>query len=407
MHRRDVLQGLMAAPWVWPLSALAQSGGAPAAPRRVVVVGAGAFGGWTALNLARSGADVTLVEAWAAGHTRSSSGGETRVIRHMYSNALYAGMAARAISLFEQAEREWNETLFHRSGVLFLGQADASEYFDAGTAALRAQKIDFEQLNREAVTSRWPQIALEGIEQATFEPQSGYLLARRACHAVVQAFERAGGKVLRARARPGRIRNGRVESVDLSNGGSIVADDFVFACGPWLPGLFPELMGPLLSTSRQEVYYFGTPAGDQAHDETGLPVWADFGPRLWYGIPGSERRGFKIADDSHGAAIDPEHAERTPSPEGIEAAGEYLERRFPALKDAPLIDARVCQYTNTGNGDFIVDKHPEAANLWLAGGGSGHGFKHGPALGELIAESVLGERVLEPTFTVARHRVGA
>lgn len=397
----------MAAPWVWPLNSLAGAVTTPDARRRVIVVGAGAFGGWTALNLARSGADVTLVEAWAAGHPRSSSGGETRVIRHMYADDLYARMASRSLTLFESAQAEWNRRLLHRSGVLFLGQSQAAGYFDAGMAALRSQGIDFQHLDRDAVAARWPQIALDGIEQATFEPQSGYLLARRACHAVTEAFQRAGGRLVRARATPDRIRSGRLESIRLSDGRSLPGDDFVFACGPWLPDLFPELLGPLLSTSRQEVYYFGTPAGDEVHDEAGMPVWADFGPRLWYGIPGSERRGFKIADDSHGETIDPERAERMPSSEGIDRARSYIAQRFPGLAGAPLVDARVCQYTNTGSGDFIVDKHPEAANLWLAGGGSGHGFKHGPALGEMIAESVLGEHIREPKFTIERHLASA
>ena len=404
MQRRNLLQGLMAAPWVWPLSSLAESTATTVARRKIIVVGAGAFGGWAALNLARSGADVTLVEAWAAGHPRSSSGGETRVIRHMYADALYARMAARSLSLFDQAETEWNRPLLHRSGVLFLGQSEASGYFEAGMDALRGRQIDFVHLDREAVAARWPQIALDRIDQATYEPQSGYLLARRTCHAVVEAFQRSGGKLIRGQATPGRIRAGRLESIRLADDRIVSGDDFVFACGPWLPGLFPELLGPLLKTSRQEVYYFGTPAGDSAHDEGAMPVWADFGQRIWYGIPGSERRGFKIADDTHGAPIDPERAERTPSPRGIEAARDYLAQRFPALAGAPLIDARVCQYTNTGTGDFIVDRHPEAANLWLVGGGSGHGFKHGPALGEMIAESVLGEHIVEPMFTLVRQQ---
>ena len=141
MLRRHILQGLMAAPWVWSLNHLAHAVTSPAARRRVVVVGSGAFGGWAALNLARGGADVTLIEAWAAGHPRSSSGGETRVIRHMYANPLYARMVARSLALFARAERDWRETLLHRSGVLFLGQAAAAEYFEAGTAALREHQI--------------------------------------------------------------------------------------------------------------------------------------------------------------------------------------------------------------------------------------------------------------------------
>ncbi len=404
MQRRNLLQLLMVAPWVWPLESLALATAKASSRRRIVVVGAGAFGGWTALHLARAGADVTLVEAWDPGHPRASSGGETRVIRHMYTNPLYARMAARSLAQFRQAEADWNERLFHPTGVLFMGQAEASDYFDAGSAALRQAGIEFGTLGRDELARRWPQVETGDIEQASFEPQSGYLLARRACHAVARAFERAGGTIVTGRARPAGFESGKVAALQLEDGPRITADDFVFACGPWLPSLFPELLGALLTTSRQEVYYFGTPAGDRAHDETRMPVWADFGERIWYGIPGSERRGFKIADDSRGPPIDPERAERTPSRDGIASARDYLARRFPAMAGAPLIDARVCQYTNTGNGDFIVDRHPEAKNLWLVGGGSGHGFKHGPALGELVAESVLGERPVEPAFSLEAHR---
>jgi monomeric sarcosine oxidase len=404
MQRRALLQALMGTPLIWSLDRLALASIEPQTRRRIVVVGAGAFGGWTALNLAESGAEVTLIEAWDPGHPRSSSGGETRVIRHLYSNPLYARMARRSLALFGQAEREWGERLLHPTGVLFMGQSAGSEYVESGTAALRDEGITFEQLDPDALARRWPQIDPNRIEQAVLEPQSGYLLARRSCHAVVEAFRRAGGRVVTGRALPGALRAGRISQVRLADGSSIPVDDVIFACGPWLPTLFPELLGSLLTTSRQEVYYFGTPAGDRAHDEARLPVWADFGERIWYGIPGSERRGFKIADDTRGPTIDPEHAERTPSAAGIEAARDYLATRFPALAGAPLIDARVCQYTNTGNGDFIVDQHPEAANLWIVGGGSGHGFKHGPALGELVAESVLGGRSIEPTFSFDHHR---
>ena len=405
MQRRHLIQALMAAPLVWSLDSLAYAADKPVAGRRIVVVGAGAFGGWTALNLARAGADVTLVEAWDPGHTRASSGGETRVIRHMYANPLYARMAERSLALFQQAERDWNEELFRRTGVLFMDQSTTPGFFESASSVLRDEGIDFETMDTDVLAGRWPQIALDGIEQAGFEPQSGYLLARRACHAVAQAFRRAGGRVVTGRASPGEIRSGRLAAVRLADNTSLAADDFVFACGPWLQSLFPELLGALLAVSRQEVYYFGTPAGDRAHDEAELPVWADFGERIWYGIPGSERRGFKIADDTHGPPIDPERDDRRPSRAGIDSARDYMAQRFPALADAPLIDARVCQYTNTGNGDFLVDRHPDARNLWLVGGGSGHGFKHGPALGELVAETVLGGRPVEPAFALDAHRV--
>ena len=118
-------------------------------------------------------------------------------------------------------------------------------------------------------------------------------------------------------------------------------------------------------------------------------------------MPDLESRGFKIALDHHGPPFDPDLGERVPTGEGITAARAYLARRFPALADAPLVEARVCQYENTSNGDFLVDRHPEHENVWLVGGGSGHGFKHGPAMGEHVAARVLGMAAQEPRFSLA------
>jgi glycine/D-amino acid oxidase-like deaminating enzyme len=131
-------------------------------------------------------------------------------------------------------------------------------------------------------------------------------------------------------------------------------------------------------------------------------VWAVFGDRLWYGIPGGERRGFKLADDTHGPAFEPTAGERRIDEDGVRRARAFIGERFPGLAEAPFTGGRVCQYTNTPDGDFIVDRHPEAGNLWLVGGGSGHGFKHGPALGELVAAQVLERQPATPAFGLAR-----
>jgi glycine/D-amino acid oxidase-like deaminating enzyme len=138
------------------------------------------------------------------------------------------------------------------------------------------------------------------------------------------------------------------------------------------------------------VFFFGTAAGDLRFTEAQLPVWIDNGKHVFYGIPGNQWRGFKIADDTRGNVIDPTTMERQTSAEGLAAARAYLRRRFPALANAPLVESRVCQYENSTDQNFILDHHPEAKNVWVAGGGSGHGFKHGPALGEIVSDAVLG-----------------
>jgi sarcosine oxidase len=193
---------------------------------------------------------------------------------------------------------------------------------------------------------------------------------------------------------------GHLDSLLTSSRESIRAEVFVFACGPWLPKVFPDLLGNRINPTRQEVFFFGVPAGDSRFRPPAMPAWIDFGDEV-YGLPDLENRGFKIAFDRHGPHIDPDTDQRLVSPEAAAAMRDYLARRFPALKDAPVLETRVCQYENTSSGDFLIDRHPEFENVWLVGGGSGHGFKHGPALGEYVASQILQTGASEPRFSLA------
>ena len=190
-------------------------------------------------------------------------------------------------------------------------------------------------------------------------------------------------------------------AVALADGTSIEADAFVFACGPWLGSLFPDAIGDRVSATRQEVYYFGAPAGDPTFFARVPPVWLDMTDRVIYGIA-EPSGGFKFADDTPGRPIDPTADDRTPTPSGIAAARSFLTRRFPALAGAPLISSEVCQYESTRDANFIIDRHPSASNVWLAGGGSGHGFKMGPVVGEIVAAAVLDGAAIDPIFALSR-----
>jgi len=236
------------------------------------------------------------------------------------------------------------------------------------------------------------------VRWAIFERDGGYLTARRACAAVLEGLLAAGGTYRQVAVLPPAPG----EALRCSDGSTLAGDAYVFACGPWLGKLFPDVIGDRVRATRQEVFFFGTPPGDARFTEEALPVWADHANHFMYGIPGNEWRGFKVADDARGPVFDPTAGERLPSPEALRSARDYLAFRFPALKDAPLLEARVCQYENSPDEHFIVDRHPGADNVWLVGGGSGHGFKHGPAVGELVAGLVLDGRGPDPQFRLAR-----
>ncbi|MFY9822286.1 MAG: FAD-dependent oxidoreductase [Thermoanaerobaculia bacterium] len=373
-------------------------------PLHVAVIGAGAFGGWTALELRRRGARVTLLDAWGPGNSRSSSGDETRIIRGVYgSDKVYVDWVARAFPLWRQAQERWGVPLYRRTGCLWLCGGDDA-YVRACLPHFADAGLAIAELSLEETRRRFPQVDFGGVGSIFFEEEAGYLLARRACQAVAAAVAAEGGEVRRASAMPGPIAHGRLERLDLADGSALAADLFVFACGPWLGGLFPEVIGERrLLPTRQEVFYFGTPAGDLRFDDGACPAWIDLsGERIYYGIPGNESRGFKVGDDTRGEPFDPTTTERIFSPSLLAGARAVLARRFPALSRAPLVESRVCQYENTSDGHLLFDRHPDAANLWFLGGGSGHGFKLGPALGEYAAESILAGRTPLPLFSLDR-----
>jgi glycine/D-amino acid oxidase-like deaminating enzyme len=400
MKRRDVLKMSMLA----PAAAVTDSLIPPQRTGpRVAVIGAGAFGGWTALELTRRGARVALVDAWGPGNARASSGGETRVIRATYgSRVAYTDMAARALALWRAYDQRWQRTFFRQTGALWMFGRDDS-FGRASRDALRSRGMQIEELSRAEAVRRYPQVSFEGIESVLFEPDAGYLLARRACEHVVERVIADGGTYrVGAAAAPVHIDSAPVRHIALDDGQRVEADHFVFACGPWLGVLFPNELGSLVKATKQEVYYFGTPPGDDRFSENRLPVWVDFRDRLLYGIPGNANRGFKLADDTSGPAFDPTNGERDVSEAGIAEARKFVAERFPALARAPLVGSEVCQYESTPDSNFMIDHHPAAANVWIAGGGSGHGYKMGPVIGEMVASLVLGEAQPVPMFALRR-----
>ena len=225
---------------------------------------------------------------------------------------------------------------------------------------------------------------------------------------MVETFVKSRGAYRQLAVSPDGLEDGASRGVILSDGSRFVADRYVFACGPWLGQLFPKTVGKLVCATKQDIFFFGAPPGEDRFTDTHLPVWGDHHGHFYYGIPGAmqgdARRGFKIADDTRGPDFDPTNGERVVDPETLRSIREYVGFRFPALKDAPVVETRVCQYEQTPDGDFIVDRHPANENVWLLGGGSGHGFKHGPAIGEMMVELILKDREPKAMWGLGRFR---
>jgi sarcosine oxidase len=373
-----------------------------------IVVGAGVFGAWTAWHLRKAGQRVLLLDATGAAHARASSGGESRLTRGSYgSDEIYTRMAFDSLPSWKWLSDLSGLPVLHRTGVLFFFQK-REPYVDQSLEVHRRLKLPTRELDRAALESAYPQMNWKDIEVALLEPDFGVLMARRAVQTLVKQFVKAGGEYRIASVKPPDA-SAALQELPMSDGQTVSAANYIFACGPWLPRMFAHLLGPRIFLTRQEVFFFAPPAGDQRFQPTpgrgftGLPGWAFFnGGDIYYGMPDLESRGFKIAHDKHGPAIDPDRGDRVASPGALADVRAYMARRFPALAGAPLNEERVCQYENSSNGDFLIDRHPAAPNVWLVGAGSGHGFKHGPEVGRYAAELVTGRlRKVEPRFSLA------
>jgi sarcosine oxidase len=349
--------------------------------RSVVIVGAGVLGSSLADRLARSGWDVTLVEAVAPGHARSGSGDESRLIRCAHGDdAFHAALARRALGLW----REVDPSLVVEAGMLWFARSAA------GWEAESERVLDGLGIpvRRADPAEHFPSVRTDDLAFALFEPEAGILRAREATRALAARAVASGARLVAGRARP----VGAAVAVD---GERLAADRVVWACGAWLPDLFPGLLD--LRITQQDVFYF---AADAAWATPGVPGWVDYEGAA-YGLGDLEGRGVKVAPDVEGPAFDAERGERVPLPEHERIARAYLAHRFPALAGTPLAGTRVCQYEITPDTRFVVAPHPEHdGRVWVAGGGSGHAFKHGPALAELLEGWLTGAAEPEPRFAL-------
>ena len=254
-----------------------------------------------------------------------------------------------------------------------------------------------EVLTAAEVSARFPQFSIEGIEMALLEADGGAVTARRAVRALAADLEQRGVTMVAARVEA--TTTSPVRLLRSRDGGEVAGDRFVFACGAWLPSVFVSVLRNRIRPTRQVVAYFGAPPGDSRFTVGRMPSWIDF-PSGIYGSPDIDGRGVKVGLDEHGGPIDPDSDERIADPWSLAHAREWLARRIPALARAPVIESRVCAYENSATGDFLIDRHPAHDNVWIVGGGSGHGFKHGPAVGELAARMVLDGDPPNPRFAI-------
>jgi sarcosine oxidase len=353
----------------------------------VLIVGAGTFGASLAWWLARAGEHVTLVDQFEPGDRRATSGGETRLIRCSHGgDADYTSMARRARTLWRELESESREDLLVECGVVWFAHGeDGWEATSERTMA--AQGIPVSRLDPAEAAGLYPSFRGDDLAFALLEPEAGVLRAQRAVRALAAQAAAHGARMIRGRARP------EGTAAVLEDGTRLEADVVVWACGPWLSPLFGDLVA--LSVTRQELLFLDGGPGWRAG---GTPAWVDY-DRAMYGTADIDGLGFKAAYDAEGPPLDPD-AELPATHTTEPAVRAYLHDRFPALATAPLVEARTCRYELSPDSRFIAGPHPEHPTVWLVGGGSGHGFKHGPAMAERLAAALVAGAPLPARFAL-------
>jgi sarcosine oxidase len=369
--------------------------------RRCIVVGAGLLGLSSAWALSRRGWDVVVLEAARApGHERSGSKGDARIFRLGYPEPHYAEMAVLARERWRDLEAATGRALLHVTGQVTLGDDLALQ---AIADALAAAGAPVEQLSAGAAAQRFPGIATTG--PVLVEADSG-VLAADAC---LQAFRQAGSFELRTGAVVTSLRQSPDgAAVDTADGASMEADVVVDCAGPAALGLLDLAPSAGGAPSLPQVAYFAT-----RQDGDGMPpVFIEWGDAMIYGLPvpdsGPHAGTYKVSCHAPGSPLDIfDPADPAPlagdDPILLAQLTDAVERLLPSLAPLPLSTER-CVYDNSVDTDFVLDR---VGQVVVGCGTSGHGFKFGPLLGEILADLAEGQRPPVDLDRFSLHRAPA
>lgn len=372
---------------------------------KIAVIGSGVWGASAAYYLNKSGCDVELYDMWGPGNSRSGSGGVSRIIRLIYGeDDIYTELTNDSFPFWEELSAKYNNSLYNECGMIWLVSQNDSSYVTNSIKHIEKLGYSLIRLNKKDARKKYPFINLDDIKEIYFEKKAGALMASRCTNGIVREYKKNGGKFY--------IGEVKVDEKKLSsdgafqfNGKKIKADKFIVCCGPWNRKIFPKMLGKKTFISRQEVYYFSVPNNKVLDFSLSkMPCWLDLNENnpSYYGIPFHLNKGFKIAYDERSTLFDPEKTDRIPLPELLNRTKKYLHHRFPLLKGQPITETRICQYENSLDGNFIINFHEENDNILVMGGSSGHGFKLGPGLGQLVSKILLDGKKIPDLFNISR-----
>jgi len=372
---------------------------------KIAVIGSGIWGACTAYSLRKSGVEVDLYDMWGPGNARSGSGGSSRIIRLTYGkDNIYSELTNASFSFWEKLSKKNNEKLYIENGMLWLVTQNDSSYVEKSIPIIKSLGHQIENLPISIAKKTYPIINFNGVKKVYLEKKAGILLASRCCKKVVKEFQKIGGSLIIGEV---NIKENKLTEGNgvLINNKKITADQYIIACGPWNNKVLPKFFKNITYTSRQEVYFFSVPNRNaENYGIENMPCWMDLNEKTptYYGMPFHLNKGFKIAYDERSTSFDPDTSDRIPMSKLIERTKKYIYNRFPGLKGLPITESKVCQYENSIDGNFIIGRHTKSKNVLILGGSSGHGFKMGPGIGELVKDVLLNNKKIPSFFNKSR-----
>ncbi len=360
------------------------------AEHRVIVIGAGVFGVSAAIELAKRGHHVTLMDSGTIPHPRAASTDISKVIRMDYgADELYTSLMQEAFAIWDRWNREWDEPLYHPVGFLLITGDEMKKGGLEYDSFEIQQKLGYspQRINQEILKSRYPAWNAERYKDGYFNPHAGWAESGQVVKRLTQDAV-AAGVVIRENLSVVRLcdDSDHVSGVIASDGSRYPADIVVVAAGTWSPLLSPRLAEVIVSV-EQPVFHF-RPQDAELFRAPVFPVWsADMGKTGWYGFPVNKDGVVKVANHGPGREAHPDN-DRSTTPEQEARFRKFFKESLPALWDAPIVASKTCFYSDSWDGDFYIDYDPERPGLVYATGGSGHGFKFAPVLGPLIADVV-------------------
>ena len=366
----------------------------------IQIIGAGIFGLTAAISLKKRGYKVRVVHDGSIPHHLAASTDISKAVRMEYgSDEFYFKMAEKSIHGWHNWNELFGTKLYHEVGFLMLCRKKLEtleqDFEYSSYKMLSRHGYHPSRIDQTTLKADYPALKAESFQEAVFNPVAGYAEASKTVNTLAEFAESLGVQFNDHSEVIDLVQtNGRVTGVKTQNGKVFHADHTVIASGAFSPDLVPDLK-PWIKATAHPVFWL-KPRNPKPLMVPSLSVFtADISNTGWYGFPYLREPGvFKIAKHSAGEELDPMESDRRVTDAEVNDMRKFLNMYFPDVASSPLINTRKCLYTDTLDGHFLIDRHPRLEQLTLATGGSGHGFKMAPVLGDLIANAVeTGERV--------------